>query len=173
MCPIFWITRSWRLQSWGSARRPGRGAAGGSSVDPDTATPVDCGTVLAGVTEHLFRRPARVRGFISSAGLPLLPQALQGRDWRRVVDSDQDDVAVFVVERRTIDFHLLEKRMLLEGKLRLLRAYRRMHASDAAIPAPRGRRGRPIYPCACRPLPSTPIVAKSSAMRPSLRVRLH
>ena len=45
------ITRSWRDRSRRSARRPGRGAAGGSSVDPDT---------------------------VSSAGLPLLPlQATQ------------------------------------------------------------------------------------------------
>ena len=40
------ITRSWRDRSRRSARRPGRGSAGGSSVDPYT---------------------------VSSAGLPLLP----------------------------------------------------------------------------------------------------
>ena len=45
--PYFRITRSWHERSWRSARRPGQGAAGGSSVDPNTAAPVDCGTFLA------------------------------------------------------------------------------------------------------------------------------
>ena len=40
---------SW-LRSRRSARRSGRGAAGGPSVDPDTAAPVDCGTFLAALS---------------------------------------------------------------------------------------------------------------------------
>ena len=51
---------SWRYQtdcnrSRRSAKGSGRGAAGGSSVHPDTAAPVDCGTFLAALTERLFR----------------------------------------------------------------------------------------------------------------------
>ena len=58
--PCFRIMLSWRYRtdcnrSRRSVRGSGRGAAGGSSVHPDTAAPVDCGTFLAALTERLFR----------------------------------------------------------------------------------------------------------------------
>ena len=55
----FTITRSWLHRTRRSARRPGRGAAGSSSVvDPETAAPVHCGAFHAARSELLFRRPA-------------------------------------------------------------------------------------------------------------------
>ena len=47
---------SWRQRSRQSARRRGRGARGGSSVDTDTAAPVSYGTFLEALTECRFRR---------------------------------------------------------------------------------------------------------------------
>ena len=52
------------------AQWPGRGAAGSSSVDPDIAAAVDCGTFHAARTERLYRGPAR-------------SLSLQQRDWLR------------------------------------------------------------------------------------------
>ena len=53
-----------------------RAGAGGSSVETDTTTSVQCGTSIAALTERLFRR--KTRSPFSSAGLPL-----QERDWLR------------------------------------------------------------------------------------------
>ena len=67
-----------------AARGPGRGADRGSSVDPNTAAPIDCGTFLAASTESLFSRPAC--SIVLSLGLPLIP--LQERDWLRHCGKD-------------------------------------------------------------------------------------
>ena len=73
---------------------------------------------LAALTERLFYRPAR--RFVLSAGLPVL--ALQEHDWLPV---DKD----YTAGLDAFDYHLLEKRTLLES----VACYRRMHLPDAAI----------------------------------------
>ena len=52
LAPCFRITRSLRILSRRGARRCVPGAAGGSSVNPNTGAPVDCSTLLAALTER-------------------------------------------------------------------------------------------------------------------------
>ena len=100
--------RSWHERNRRIARRTGQarqGAAGGSSVDPNTTAPVDCGSFLATLTERLFRRPAR-----SSSHQQAILFCLS----RNATRLNQDDVAGLAAES-AFDYDSLEKRMLLEA----------------------------------------------------------
>ena len=78
------ITRSLLQRSRRSARRPGRGAAGGSLSIPMLPRRLTVAPFLQPTTERFFRHLAS--SLVTSGGLPILP--LQERDW-----FDQDDAA--------------------------------------------------------------------------------
>ena len=140
---------SWRYRSRRSARRSRRGVAGGSSVHPDTAAPVDCGTFLAALTERLLGSPAssHQQDFLFSIS-------------RNATRFDQDDAAGLDAER-AFDYHLLEKRMLLEAAVcaQTNALSRSSHPRSPSIPPawkPRGicSSGRACHPHTCFAHPS-------------------
>ena len=151
-----------------------RGAAGGSSVDPDTRAPVDCGIFLAPLTERLFSRQA-------SSHQQLFLFFLS----RNATCFGLDHAAGL----NAFDYHLLEKRMLLEAACVQTNApSRSSHLQGPSIPpawnlelagssaAPaQGSSSQACHPLACcaypsaapsapeRQLPSTPAVGPLSS----------
>ena len=141
--------RSWRCRSSRSVRWSGRGAAGGSSVDPNTEALVDSGTSLAALTGRIFRRPAssHQQDFLFS-----LSRNATG------CDPGQDDAAGLDAER-AFYYPLLGKRMLLEvaACVQTNAASRRSHPRGLPARKPRCTcsSGRACQPHACCAYPST------------------
>ena len=110
--------RSWRYRSRRSARRSRQDAAGGSSVDTDTAAPVDCGNFLAALTERLFRYPASSH---RQAFLFTLSSNATGFDQDTQLALLQSAPSTIICWRSAF-------------RLRLLHAYRRMHTPSSCHP---------------------------------------
>ena len=137
------VSRSWRHRCRRSARRPGRGAAGSSSVDPDTAA-----RWQPFLQPSLSASSAMRHASSSHRHAFLLP--LQQRDWLRPRRRSW-------LRCTAATAHLLEKRTL---HMRLLHAYgvlqtdapsRCSHAHGPSIPAPGSpAAAQAVEPCACR-----------------------
>ena len=144
---------------------PDSGAAGGSSVDPNIAAPVDCGTFDAANTDHLFRSPAR--SLVSSAAMPSSSPSPGTRP-------------ASTTTAQPASLQSAPSTVVCSRSARCLQACRRTHAPEAATraarPSPRleaaqrrpERSSRASSRLPCLPLSGARPCRKAAPRRPSL-----